>query len=171
MDKHSFLQKMSQERSKWNALLTRVGENRMSLAGVEGSWALKDIVAHVSAYERGLVKWLEEAQEGRVAEFPILDHPDLDYRNEEIYRTSRDLTVQQVLDASEKVFVRLLDLVSNVPEQDLIDAARSEWFVRPRWKQARELWECIAHDSYRHYRQHIPGIEAWLEQQEDGVAD
>jgi hypothetical protein len=167
MKKRSFLQKMAEERSRWLELLARAGEDRLSIPGVEGELTLKDIVAHVSAYERGLVKWLEEAQVGRVAEFQILDHPDLDYRNEEIYLANRDLTVQQVLDTSEIVFNRLVDLISKVSEQDLIDSARSEWYVRPRWKQARALWECIADDSYRHYHQHIPGIGAWLEQQED----
>ena len=168
MDKRSFLEQLEAERSRWKELLARAGEDRMSLPGVEGKWTLKDIVAHVTAYERGLVEWLEAAAAGELAEFPLLDHPDLDYRNVQIYLASRDLSVQEVLDASERVFDRLLELVGELPEQELTDAARSEWYDRPRWKQARELEECIADDSFRHYGQHRAGIEAWLRKQAAG---
>ncbi len=58
----------------------------------------------------------------------------------------------------------MLALVEAIPEEELIDPERVEWYVKPRWGEQRALWECIADDSYRHYEQHIPGIRRWLEE-------
>ena len=68
-----------------------------------------------------------------------------------------------VLLESKQVFQRLLQLVEALPEEELTDAQRTEWFVTPRWHERRALWKCIADDSFKHYRQHIPDIRDWLE--------
>jgi hypothetical protein len=57
-----------------------------------------------------------------------------------------------------------LQVVQALSEEELFDPERTEWTVKPRWKEARPLWKCIADDSYKHYHQHIPDIRAWLEQ-------
>jgi len=166
MTKARFLETLQAERSAWEALLDEVGEERVSEPGAAGDWSVKDIIAHVTAYERGLVEWLEAASRGEAVTFDLLDHPDLDYRNAVIYAENRDRPLEEVLRASEAVFRRLLARVEALPEEDLLDPGRTAWFVEPRWKQRRALWECIADDSYRHYHQHVPGIRGWLDDKE-----
>jgi hypothetical protein len=48
----------------------------------------------------------------------------------------------------------------------LVDPERTEWFVKPRWGEQRPLWKCIADDSIRHYAQHVPDLERWLERKD-----
>jgi hypothetical protein len=161
MDKGRFLEKMRMERGRWEALLARVGEELGREApGIAGDWSLKDLMAHVTAYERGLVKWLEGAGRGEAVTFPDLDHPDLDYRNALILAASRSRSWEEVEGEAAAVFDRLLALVAGLSEEELTDSELSEWYVRPRWGEARPLWRCIADDSYRHYQQHIPDLEA-----------
>jgi hypothetical protein len=163
MDKEQFLAVMQTERRRWEALLVRVAEAMgEETPGVSGHWSLKDLVAHVTAYERGLVEWLEGARRGDAVTFPDLDHPDLDYRNELILRASRPRSWEEVEREAAAVWGRLLALVGGLSEEELTDSGRSEWYVRPRWGEARPLWHCIADDSYRHYQQHIPDLEAIL---------
>jgi len=163
MNKAKFLETMRSERTRWDALLAEVGETRMGEPGVAGDWSVKDIVAHVTAYERGLVDWLEAASHGESLEFPTLDHPDVDYRNALIFAQNQGLPLRDVLAESRQVFERLLRLAQALSDEELLDPQRTEWFVRLRWGESRVLWECIADDSYHHYHQHVPGIRAWLD--------
>lgn len=50
------------ERAQWNALLAQVGPNRMDIPGVEGTWSVKELVAHLTWYER---RWLTERGRSR----------------------------------------------------------------------------------------------------------
>ena len=146
-------------------MLAEVGEMRMVRPGVAGDWSMKDIVAHVTAYERGLVEWLEAASRGESVRFADFDHPDVDYRNALIFSGNCSRSLQEVLLESARAFQRLLKLVEALLEEELTDPDQTEWFVRPRWNESRPLWECIADDSYRHYQQHLPDIRAWLGEQ------
>ena len=166
MSKLELLETLRSERERWEALLAEADGPQMEQPGVAGDWSVKDIVAHVTAYERGLVEWLEAALRGESLEFPDLDHPDVDQRNAAIFSENRDRPLRDVLLESRQVFQRLLELIQALPEEELMDPDRTEWFVRPRWNESRPLWKCIADDSYKHYHQHIPGIRAWLDQME-----
>jgi hypothetical protein len=164
MNKAEFLRTMRSERERWEALLAEVSEARMERPGVSGDWSVRDIIAHVTAYERGLVEWLEAASRGESVAFPVLDHPDVDRRNAAILRENEGRPLEDILLESRRVFERLLQVVQALSEEELVDAERTAWTVKPRWGEARALWRCIADDSYKHYHQHIPDIRAWLEQ-------
>ncbi|MFI5275949.1 MAG: hypothetical protein ACHQ1E_01655, partial [Ktedonobacterales bacterium] len=43
------------ERAQWQALLARVGPDRMEQPGVEGEWSMKELVAHLTWYERAVL--------------------------------------------------------------------------------------------------------------------
>ena len=163
ISKAQFLETMRSERAHWEALLSKVGETRMTEPGVAGDWSVKDIVAHVAACERGLVSMLEAASRGESLGFPILDHPDVDYSNALIFARNRDRSLEDVLAESRQIFQQLLSLAQALPEEMLLDPQRTEWFVQPRWGESRALCKCIADDSYEHYHQHAPGIRAWLD--------
>jgi hypothetical protein len=167
LSKPEFLETMRSERERWEALLAQADEAQLVQPGVAGDWSIKDIIAHVTAYERGLVKWLEAASRRESIEFPLLDHPDVDHRNAVIFSENQDRPLPDVLLESRQVFQKLLELVHALPEQQLLDPHLTEWFVTPRWNQSRPLWKCIADDSYKHYHQHIPGIRARLDQIEN----
>ncbi len=162
MNKAQFLRTLRSERLSWEAQLADVSEERLCQPGAAGNWSVKDILAHVTAYENGLVEWLEAAAEGKSLVFSVLDHHDVDFRNALIYQENRARSLSDVMLDSRRVFQKLLELVEGLPEEDLLEPGRSEWYVKPRWQESRPLWKCIADDSYEHYRQHIPGIRRWL---------
>ena len=153
---------MQVERDRWETLLAQAGAWQGEQPSASGDWSLKDIIAHVTAYERGLVRWLEAASRGELIVFPVLDQPDVDRRNAVIQRQSRDRAMKEVRQEAGETFSRLLQLVSALPEEDLVEPERTEWYVVPRWSESRPLWKCIADDSYGHYHQHIPTIRRWL---------
>ena len=154
MTKDRFIEVIRSERQRWEALLANVDPGEWDSAPAPGQWSPRDIIAHVTAYERGLVEWLEAARHGEALTFAILDHPDVDYRNATLVQESQGRSQREVQAEAQRTFGRLMVLLEETPEEVLLDAERVEWYVRPRWGEQRSLWECIADDSYRHYRQH-----------------
>src|SRR5512134_1525010 len=63
--KEIFLARLMHERDKFELLLNRVGyTRRMTLKGVSGKWSIKDILAHVLAYEQYIADRMNEILHG-----------------------------------------------------------------------------------------------------------
>jgi hypothetical protein len=165
MTKAKFLEVIKSERERWETLLSRIDAGKMEHPGVAGNWSARDVIVHVTAYERGLVEWLEAARQGTAKTFADLDHPDVDYRNAAILKEKQACSFENIEAEASRVFERLIALVEAIAEEELLEAERSEWYVKPRWGEQRPLWKCIADDSYRHYRQHTEDIHRWLKKE------
>src|SRR5215475_3504148 len=62
-----FINKLLNERDKFELLLNRVGfTRRMTMKGVSGNWSIKDIIAHVWAYEQYIADRVNEIMHGEV---------------------------------------------------------------------------------------------------------
>jgi hypothetical protein len=162
MDKLEFLAIFRTERAIFEKYLMAVGLSRMDVPGVSGFYSMKDIVAHLEAYDRALVIWLKESKAGRTYVDPILDQPDLNARNEVVYKANKDRDAEDVIATFKQTLAELEALIESLTDDELIDADSTAWFVEPRWQYAPELWKCIANDSYEHQQQHLPDIERWL---------
>jgi len=55
MDKIRFLDTLLTERTEWDRVLSQIDEARMTAPGVAGEWSAKDVVAHVTWFEREMV--------------------------------------------------------------------------------------------------------------------
>jgi hypothetical protein len=164
MNKAKFLDEMQTGHARWEELLAQVGEERMMQPGVEGEWSVKDIIAHVTFYERWITQWLQAAARGEALARTEISKLDTDQRNAKIYRENRGWPFPDVLLASRQAFQQLLESVQALPEAAFTDPGRFEQFVTPYWQDNPPFWECIAGDSYDHYLEHIPAVRAWLDQ-------
>jgi hypothetical protein len=162
MNKIELLAILKAERARLESLLAAVGISRMDIAGVSGVYSTKDIVAHLTAYDRALVVWLNEARAGRVYVDNVLDQPDLDARNAVVYDANRDRSAAEVVRIFRQTLDELEAGVGFLTDEELTSAELTAWFVVPRWQRRQELWQCIANDSYEHQQQHLPDIERWL---------
>jgi hypothetical protein len=162
MNKAEFLKVFRSEHAKLETLLQAVGSERLEVAGVSGSYSVKDILAHLTAYNRALVNWLNAAQAGQVYVDPVVDQPDLDTRNAAVYARNKDRRPAAVREAFHQTLAELEACIDALSDEELNDAERTAWFVEPRWQRKQALWQCIANDSYEHHQQHIPDIKRWL---------
>src|SRR5574342_847961 len=63
--KEIFLARLMHERDKFELLLNRVGyTRRMTIKGVSGKWSIKDILAHILAYEQYIADRMNEIVHG-----------------------------------------------------------------------------------------------------------
>ena len=147
------------ERTKWNALLAQIGPDRMEEPGVEGTWSAKELVAHLTWYERAVVEGAQQALgTGRYTRPQTgLTGTGMDERNAYIAAESRPRSVSDVLAEADQVFSQLVAMIAACPQEVLNDPHRlglPDDFVP---------WMAVANNSYAHYRQHEQAVRAWLD--------
>lgn len=149
------------ERAQWNALLAQVGPHRMEIPGVEGTWSVKELVAHLTWYERAVVEGAQEVLSTGVYTQREYGGLGMDERNAIIATESRARPVGEVLAEADGAFNQLLQLLAVCPD-DLLNNARHLGLpnndVPP--------WMLVADNSYAHYQQHAQSIRAWLARQD-----
>jgi Protein of unknown function (DUF1706) len=163
MNKAELIRAMQSARAEWESVLALTSEDRMTLPVLHGGWSVKDTIGHVAYYERWLQDWLEAAVRGQVT---VASHRDLlgvDARNAIIWGENKDRPLSEILDESRYVFDRLFQIVKLLPEADLLAPYAYDRYVLPFWDESMALWECIADDSYDHYREHTANIRRWLD--------
>lgn len=155
MNKTTFIGLLEQARSEWEDALKQLNEQRMLQPGIEGSWSVKDLIAHVSWYEGEMVP-------------VILQHVftgsdwwamPTDERNELIYQQNKERPLQEVVQDGRRSSANLLQAVQSLSDEDLNDANHfrdmpEDWIP----------WHIFAGNSYEHYQDHLPALRAWITQ-------
>lgn len=149
------------ERTRWNALLAQVSADRMEEPGVEGTWSVKELIAHLTWYEERVVEGARQVLD--TGEYTRSDSGlaalTLDERNARIAEQSRARPVGEVLAEAERVFGQLVAVIAACPE---------DYLNNPRHLGLPDdvvPWILVANNAYAHYREHEQSIRAWLAQQ------
>ena len=147
--------------SEWEALqaaITGLTEAQMTKAPVVGDWTLKDLLAHIAAWEARLVTALFKAERGVTPDL-VESGPQVDQLNAQLYREQKDRPLERVLEDMHDVHLALLNRLETFPEQALTDPRKYKWMG------GEPLSRMVAGDSFEHYREHAADIRAWRERQ------
>ncbi|WIG60861.1 MAG: hypothetical protein OJF49_003609 [Ktedonobacterales bacterium] len=144
------------ERIRWNTLLAQVGMVRMETPNVEGTWSVKEIVAHLTWYERAVVEGARQVMSGGRFMRPGQEDGGMDERNARIAAESHARPVGDVLAEADATFGHLLAMIEACPN-DLLNDPNLLGLPDdiPPWMR-------VANNSYGHYREHEAAIRAWL---------
>ena len=157
MKKSELLNWLQEEYQQWEAFLDQIGPARMDQPGVNGDWSMKDIVAHLTGWNRWLVARLQAA--GRSEPEPPPPWPAYlqtdDEINAWIYESNQGYSVRAVLNKSHQVFQQLLAVIEGLPNEVLIE---QEWHLV--WLDDKRF---PAGEFFDHFHDdHEPDIRAWL---------
>ena len=167
MNKSELLNSLQEEYQQWEALLDEIGPARMEQPGVNGDWSMKDIVAHLTGWNRWLVARLQAA--GRREPDPPPPWPAYIQTENEInawiYESNHGRSVREVLNESHRVFQQLLTVIEGFPDDVRIDPVEHQgrvyllvWLDDQRFP-AGEFFDHF-HDD------HEPDIRAWMAREE-----
>ena len=154
-NKTALLQLVNQERQALEAILNRASQAQMTQSGVENGWSIKDILAHITAWEKLMCRWLEEAMHGLTPDRPQTDD-DIDRINARLYQANRNKPLAEVLAGFHASYRRALEVIHSVPEEALFDPHRYAW------RGGSPLWHMVGGNTFWHYRDHSKTIQAWL---------
>jgi hypothetical protein len=157
MAKAAFIKTTRDARAEWKKVLAEVGEERMLIPGAAGYWSVKDMIAHLSAWEQRPVAWLTAIGRGE-SPAPAPWPPDWgeEKTNAWIYEANKDRPLQEVIDESRRVHEQLLQELEKISDEELNDRGRFAWL------DGNSLAEAIPGDASEHYQEHIRMVHEWL---------
>ena len=157
VDKASILDELRSKYVALEAILAPLDEAQMTTPGVIGDWSIKDILAHITAWQHRLLTWLYAARHN---EEPTISGPDseeeMDRLNEQFYKENKSRPLADVLGDFRSSYLQIVEAVQAMPEEDLIDPRRFAWL------DGDPLRQLVAGDTYDHYEEHRQQIEEWL---------
>lgn len=166
MPNKPFLEKLLRERDKLEILLNRIGfTRRMTMKGVVGNWSIKDLIAHLWAYEQYIADRLAEIAQGE-SYMPCKTYNSLEaFRNEYgypdfgssllddaeandwVYERYRNIPLEEIVAQELQAFTTIVAALETMPENTV---------------KHHNLLNRVADNTYHHYREHIRDIKAWL---------
>jgi len=160
MKKSEFLTLLQAAYRQWEAVLDQIGPARMDLPGVAGHWSIKDIVAHLTGWQRRLIARLQAALRNEPEPPPhwpahLQAEDDI---NAWLYESNRGRSTRDVLDESHKVFQQTLAAVAGLPENVKIER------IEPKYDVVWVGGERFAPGEFFYHFQgdHEPDVRAWL---------
>lgn len=154
--KQQFLNTLKTERARWQALLDEVGEGRMERGGVTGEWSVKDIVAHISAWESRPIAWFNALHSGTPPEPPQWPADKTEVQiNAWIFNANRHRPLAEVLAESQHSFAQIVTGIESAPEEALS--------TRYAWLNRRAMLDALPGNTYEHYHEHGELIRSWLD--------
>ena len=162
MNKSQLLNWLQEEYRQWEGLLDQIGTARMEQPGVNGDWSMKDIVAHLTGWNRRLVAHIGAAARGEPeppTPWPAHLQTD-DEINAWIHASYRGRSLREVIDESRQVFQEILTVVEGFPDDVRIEVVQHDrayylvWLGEERY-QPGEFFDHF-HDD------HEPDVRAWL---------
>jgi len=159
--KQELIETLKAERANLEALLERVGPDRMEARGITGIWSAKDIIAHITAWDSRVVETLRavsSANRPKPPDWP--SHLDEDAINAWIFAANRARPVQDVLEDWCLVSDTLRQRLDLITEEDLLECGRFEWLG------GESLHSAVSGNTFEHYREHAQEIGEWLAQRE-----
>ena len=160
--KQQILTTLREEFSRWEELLASMSEEQITAPHLPSNLSIKDVIAHLRAWQQRSIARLEAAVLNREPEFPRWP-AELDPDSEDdpvqinawIYETYREQPWSSVHRDWREGFLRFLELGEGILEKDLLDAARYPWL------EGHPL-AFILLASYDHHQEHLEKLLAWL---------
>jgi len=155
--KDQLLKDIRTERRRLEKNLSGLSAEEMAQRGVAGTWSVKDILAHLSAWEMLFLDWYSAGLQGRIpATLPVgMSQKAMDALNQQIYGKNQRRSLDEVLaefHASYEVTVRVIEAI---PEEEMFARGRFNW------TGALTLADYIAGNTCSHYAWAKSQIREW----------
>lgn len=157
MHKAELLSWLQEEYRRLRDFLDQLGPTRIEQPGVAGHWSAKDIVAHLTQWERRNIARIRAALGGEPEpppQWPASLQTD-DEVNAWIYEHNHGRPLREILDESEQVFQQLLAVVADLPDDVVIEPAYHVVHLGGRRYSTSEMFDHF-HDD------HEADMRAWL---------
>ncbi|HKP51993.1 MAG TPA: ClbS/DfsB family four-helix bundle protein [Chloroflexia bacterium] len=154
MDKAKLLASIETKHKQLLETLALVAEEQMLEPHFEGGWSVKDLLAHITFWEKNALGRVEAALSG---ESPTRLPGNTDEINVRAFEESRDRPLAEVRTDFDSIHRELLDRMAALAEDDLADRKRFAW------TRGMSLRRLIMWDTDLHYVEHDRQIRAWLE--------
>jgi hypothetical protein len=144
---------MREARAELDAALDGLTPEQMLAPGAAGDWSVKDILAHITAWQVDLLTNLFKAQRGGKAGKMKWSDAELAAQNQKLYKEYRDRPLENVLADYLGVHKQALRVVEGLSDQQLAGP--------DPWGRGKTLGYIIWDYGPDHDADHLPDLLAW----------
>lgn len=161
MGQKELIDDFRQARERFLAVLDGLEDDDFLRMGAVGFWSVKDVLAHLTAWESELVTALVRIENGNKSVPNIVKIDEIDEWNEERYHESASRSFDVIWDDFLGVGKHLIEAIQALDEDTLDDNRRFPWM------EGEALSYLIYENAIWHEEEHAQDIEAWRE--EEGI--
>jgi hypothetical protein len=161
--KSQIITALREEYRRWEEILRGIREEKITTSILYADMSIKDVVAHMTAWQEVSVARMEAALKRRQPEYPAW-HPtdpgnddELDGMNAWIYRIYHDQPWPEIQREWRERFLRFLELAQAVPEKDLFEAGKYPWLKE-------YPLAAVLEGTLDHHEEHRERLDAFLRQ-------
>ncbi len=159
--KAQLLKDIHTERRRLEKTLATLSAAEMVQEGVVGTWSVKDVLAHLAAWERLFLEWYQAGlQGGAPATLPVgMGKRAIDALNEKIYAQNEGRGLEDVLEGFRSSYQQILAVIEGIPESDMFGRSRFSW------TKELALADYIAGNTCNHYAWARSQISKWVKRE------
>lgn len=156
MKQAELLTAVQQSRAALETALAGLTPEQLTTPGVIENWTIKDVLAHLTAWEVAMVTNLGKAQRGQTPKVPQWTDATRRQQNEQWWQEYQTRPLERVLADWQGVRKQTLRLLEATKEAEL--AAPLKWW------QKHPLWAYIHSNTAEHEAKHTQAILTWRQQ-------
>lgn len=155
--KAELLKAIRAERRLLERALAEIDPALYDEAGVCKKWSIKDLLAHLAAWEQTFIRWYAARDQMSDGLMPpeVQSAAALNAYNQHLYERYRDGSLSQVQAFFQQSFQQIIALVEQIPEGDLFTPHRYPW--TGKWT----LKTFVAANTNLHYSWTRTQINRW----------
>jgi len=160
--KGHILTALREQFESWVHLLSSLDEDQINAPQFALNWSIKDVIAHLWAWQQISIARMEGGLYNREPEYPkwIVEavqnwEEDADRVNALTYETSHGKPWPEIYQKWKNGFLQFLELGGKISEKDLLDGDRYPWL-----NGYSLVFILIA--SYDHHQEHLEKLTNWL---------
>jgi uncharacterized damage-inducible protein DinB len=154
MNKRDLVGQLQEARAALLRAIDGLSPDAMLRPGVVGLWSVKDVLAHLTAWESELCTALAKLEQAQIVpQIVLID--DIDEWNQEHYAEFASRPLDLVLEDFHGVHRMLLRLIDETDERTLTDVRKF------RWMEGEPLTYLITENALWHEQEHTEEIAAW----------
>jgi hypothetical protein len=149
------LAEFEQEWVNFEHMCAALSEAEMTTLGVEGEWSIKDVLCHLSAWEKYLLDRLGMVMTGQPPQYPVMNSWDDVHRfNAQVFADSKDRSTASVVMEFRSLYRGVMTVLEAMSDDQLTQPYSYDF---P--EDNLDLLQLIRANTYEHYREHRIAIE------------
>ena len=163
--KEHILAALREQFESWEELLVSLNEEQINAPHFDFDWSVKDVVAHLWAWQQISIARMETGVQDREPQYPewIVNigedwEQEADRVNALTFENNHNKPWSEIYENWRAGFLRFLALGSEISERNLLDGDRYPWL------NGYNLASILV-ASYDHHQEHLEKLTDWLHKQ------
>ena len=155
---NDLLKVIDKERTNLESLITELTDSQKVEPGVESNWSIKDIMAHIAAWEKLAQDRINATITGNPLKYPVIHGGDfVDEFNRKVYDSNKDVPLNEIFTDFKKSHNVFLEQIKTLDDEILSQKLPFDWAGN------LTVQVIISANTHWHYLEHSESIKSWIE--------